>query len=500
MTISPGLAMSWDEWAGHDAVALGALVKDGQVSPRELARQVAAGVVLTEPHLDAVLEVFDDILEDPNQDRPDPSGPLYGVPIFLKDIGSRLKGRLQESGTRLLEGYLAPDTDPLVENYLRAGLIPLGRSTTPEFGMTFDTVTDYLGRLKVTRNPWDLRRTSGGSSGGSAALVAAGVTPISMASDGGGSTRFPASFCGLVGLKPSRGRLPMPLTHSEFTWRIAVEGVVTRTVRDTAAVYDYLVRIPNGGTFIKLAPPARPYSEEIRRPPPRLRIALSTGRWGRVPATDPEVIARTSEMAKLLAGLGHDLEEIDDAMICDWELMWSTYQTQWVMGRAQFRTIAEQRRIDPASLGDYLNPMTRRHLAAAERYDKFDLWKAMANNNLLTRAVGRFMERYDLLLTPTAAIRVPQADGPYGLLRDEALEIWINRITDACRYTMPGNEVGLPAISLPAGWDPDGVPVGVMLYANFGREDLLLAVAAEVEAAKPDWFDRRPPCHVSSAG
>ncbi len=500
MLSASGLTMSWDEWGRHDAVALAQLVAKKKLTARELAQQVAAGVALMEPKLDAVLEIFADVLARPDTDGPNPKGRLYAVPIFLKDIGSRLKGRLQESGSKLLKGYVSPVTDPLVENFLRAGLVPLGRTTTPEFGMTFDTATDYLGRRKVTRNPWNLERTAGGSSGGSAALVASGVTPLSMASDGGGSTRIPASFCGLVGLKASRGRVPPPLNHSEYTWRIAVEGAVTRSVRDTAALYDDLVRVPNGGSFIRMAPPEGSYLAAIARKPGKLKIGLSTGKWGRATTVDPQVGARAREMGRVLEGLGHHVEELDDRTICDWDMMWSTYQTQWVMGRAQMRMIAQGRGINTDDLSGHLNPMTDRHYRAAARFDKFDLWKAMANNNLLTRAFGALMERYDLLLTPSLAIRVPLADGPYGLMRDEELQPWLDRLTDACRYTMPGNEVGLPGISLPAGFDKDRLPVGAMLYGNFGREDLLLRVAAQVERAKPEWFAQRPPNHVAAAG
>jgi amidase len=166
-----------------------------------LSAQAAEAVARVDPQIEAVLGLYDDVLADPDRDGPSKQGRLYGVPMFLKDLGSGLAGRTQESGSKLFKDHVVKATDPLVENYLGAGLVPIGRSTTPEFGMTFDTATDYVGRLKVTRNPWQPGRTAGGSSGGSAAAVAAGIVPISMASDGGGSTRIPASFCGLVGLK-----------------------------------------------------------------------------------------------------------------------------------------------------------------------------------------------------------------------------------------------------------------------------------------------------------
>jgi amidase len=497
MASTAGLAMSWDEWHHHDALTLADRVRSKEATPSELCAQAAAAIERLDPTIEAALGVFDEVVADPGRDGPSRTGRLYGVPMLLKDLGSGLAGRIQESGSRLFRGHVVPKTDPLVANYLEAGLVPIGRSTTPEFGMTFDTATDYLGHVKVTRNPWNPQRTPGGSSGGSAAAVAAGITPISMASDGGGSTRIPAAFCGLVGLKATRGRVPRPLDSSEYISRSSTEGVVTRTVRDTAAATDYLTRIPNGGTFIPMRRPPGSYLEMVERDPPPLRIGLSTGNWGRATATDPEVAERVRAVGQLIGSLGHHIEEVDDRSICSWETLWSAYGTSWVGGRAQFATMARERGLDPARLDRYLGPIVYRHYRAAERYDKFAIWKMMADNNTVTREFGRFMERLDLLLVPTMAIRVPQANGPYSLLHDAELEPWLGQLCDACRYTMPANETGLPAISMPAGLDRDGLPVGAQLYGNFGREDLLLQVAAQVERSRPEWFGAVPPIHVT---
>jgi len=498
MTTSNGLVMSWEEWGKHDAVALADLVRAKQVTTKELVTQAAAAVERLNPRLEAVLSLYDDVLTDPDADRPNKDGRLYGVPMLLKDLGSGLKGRKQEAGTKLFKDNVVTATDPTVENYLRAGLIPIGRSTTPELGMTFDTVTDYLGVLKVTRNPWNLERTPGGSSGGSAAAVAGGVLPISMASDGGGSTRIPASFSGLVGLKASRGRVPRPLAQSEYTTRISIEGVLTRSVRDTAAAYDYLTRIPEGGAFIHMGPPATFYSAAITRDPGKIKVGLSTGRWGRESATDSEVADRVRGVAQVLEELGHHVEEFDDAAACDWESLWRAYVTNWISCRGQFRTTAQDKGIEPRNLSAYLGPMVYRHYLASERYDKFDIWKMMDCNNKVTRAFGRFMSRFDVLLVPSLAIRVPKANGPYSLLLDEDVDQWVARLCDACRYTMPGNETGMPGISLPAGLDRDGLPIGAQLYGKWGREDLLLQLAAQIERAKPEWFGAVPPVHVTN--
>ncbi len=492
------LAMGWAEWAGHDATALAGLVKSGQVMPAELAAQAAAGVAMLDGRLNAVLGLFEDAIANPDVDGPAKTGLLYGVPMFLKDLGAGLKGRKQESGSLLFRDFVAKATDPTVENYLSAGLVPIGRSTTPEFGMTFDTSTTYTGELKVTRNPWNLERTAGGSSGGSAAAVAAGITPISMSSDGGGSTRIPASFCGLVGLKASRGRVPRPLGQSEYITRISIDGVVTRSVRDTAAAYETLTRVPNGGSFIAMGPPRGSYLAAIQRPPGRLRVGLSTGMWGRERPVDSEVAARVREAAKLMESLGHHVEELDDRTICDWPTMWQGYITQWIGSRALFDFQARDRGIDPKALHKYLGPMTYRHYVASQRYDKFDVFRMMQANNVTTRAFGKLMERYDVLLTPSLAIRVPQANGPYSLLvESNDLDGWVNLLADACRYTMPGNETGMPGISIPAGKDSDGMPIGVQVHGNFAAEDVLMQVAAEIEAAKPEWFGGTPAVHVT---
>jgi amidase len=498
MTAQNGLVMSWEEWGKQDAIALADLVKAKQVTAKELVAQAAAAIERLNPKVEAVLSVYDDVMANADADGPNKDGRLYGVPMLLKDLGSGLKGRKQESGSKLFKDNTIKATDPVVENYLRAGLIPIGRSTSPEFGMTFDTVTDYLGVLKVTRNPWNLERTPGGSSGGSAAAVAGGVMPISRSSDGGGSTRIPASFSALVGLKASRGRVPKPLLQSEYTTRISIDGVLTRSVRDTAAAYDYITRIPDGGAFIHMGSPSTFYSAAITRDPGKLKVGLSVGRWGRESATDPEVAARVCVVAKVLEDLGHHIEEFDDAAACDWESLWRAYITNWISCRAQFRTTAEDRGIEPRKLNAYLGPMVYRHYLAAERYDKFDIWKMMDSNNKVTRAFGRFMSRFDVLLVPTLAIRVPKANGPYSLLLDEELDQWVARLCDACRYTMPGNETGMPGISVPAGLDRDGLPIGIQLYGKWAREDLLLQLAAQIERAKPEWFRSVPPVHVAS--
>ncbi len=495
--MAQGLAMSWAEWGRHDAVALAGLVRRGEVSPTALMAQAAAASGRVDGRIAAVLEIFADVLANPEVDGPAHDGALYGVPMLLKDMGSGLKGRTQQSGSKLTKAFVVPETDPTIANFLAGGLVPLGRSACPEFGLTFDTATD-IDALRVTRNPWNLAHTPGGSSGGSAAAVAAGVVPVGMSGDGGGSTRIPAAFTGLIGLKASRGRVPRGFSHNEYGTRVSADGVVTRTVRDTAAVYERLVRMPKGGSFIRMGEPKESYLAAIGREPGKLRIGISTGMWGRGVATDPVVAERVRQVGRAMEALGHQVEEVADGDICDWEVMWRSYITAWIHGAALLDDRARALGIEPQELSSYLTPMTYRHFLGAQRYDKRDIFRMMADNNTVTRQFGRVFDQYDLLLTPTLAIRVPAANGPYSLLRDEDLDVWVGRLADACRYTMPGNETGLPGISVPAGLDGDGLPIGVQFYGAWGEEALLMQVAAQLERAQPGWFNQTPPVHVSA--
>jgi amidase len=459
--------MGWQEWSKFDGLGLAELVHSKQVTPLELACQAVKAVQILNPRLEAVLEIFEDVVDNPNIDCPNLDGRLYGVPFFLKDLNAGLKGRLQEQGSRLFKGYVAKETDPLIENFLRCGLVILGRSTVPEMGFAFDTSTSYMGKTIITRNPWDLKRTAGGSSGGAGALVAAGVTPLSMSSDGAGSTRFPAAFNGLIGLKATRGRLPTPRRFNEYVAHESAPGVLTRTVRDWAVALDYMAHVPNGGSFMKVLPFDGSYLEVIAHKPGKLRIALSTGLWGCLEPTDAQVVARTQQVAHVIEEMGHSVEEVDDEAICNFNIARKAFMEYWTCSAGEVRLIAESMEIPPEELRNYLDPIT-------------------------------YFEGYDALLTPTSATQVPDAAGPYSLLsKEESVDVWLERVFSAARYTYPANETGLPAISIPAGLDEAGLPIGVQIYSNFLREDLLLQLASQLEQAKPEWHNQFPPHHVS---
>jgi amidase len=493
------LPLSWAEWATHDGVALAALVRSGEVSPGELAGQAAAAVARVDPALSGVLELFNDLIAEPARSGADTAGTLYGVPVLLKDLAARLAGRRQEGGSALFRGAVAGETDPFIARILSAGLVPIGRSTTAELGLGWDTTTNQAGAVSITRNPFDLARTPGGSSGGSAALVAAGAVPIATSSDGGGSTRIPAAHCGLVGLKPTRGLCPRPLDSSEYQSRISTDGVVTRSVRDSAAVLDHTARVAPGGAFMPVISEAGRYLSGLDAAPARLRIGWSCGAWGRDAAIYPAATHRLEAVCAVLAELGHDVVPVTDEAIAPWAELWESYTINWMSARGQLALLAEQRGLSRDGLRALLSPMVDRMVDASARYDKADLWRMMALNNRVTRHYGQLFERIDILLTPAYAAPVPAANGRASTFCDGDLDAWFADQLDAGRYAIPSNEVGAPALVLPAGTGEDGMPIGVQLCGAWRQEALLLRLAHSVERARPDWFGLRPATHVTAA-
>jgi len=382
--------------------------------------------------------------------------------------------------------------------FRRAGLVALGQSTAPEFGLSFATESVRHG---ATRNPWAPERGVGGSSGGSAALVAAGAVPVAHGNDGGGSLRVPASCCGVVGLKPSRGRTPCGPLVGEVGFGLVVEFALSRTVRDTAHLLDAVCSPPSGappvGDKYALPPPTRPYAEEVRAGAAggaagvaavggergRLRVALTTAAWSGVPV-DPQVAEVAVNTGKVLELLGHTVVEASPAIDPD-AVVEAAMLAAVATGAAVLRA---PRRPDPA----LLEVVSRRVLAETESFTALDVMAALDAQHRVTRPIGLFLGRYDLLLTPT----IGQLPAPHGTLDydnpDHTVRSWLRRIFEYGPFTSPFNISGNPAISLPLGHSREGLPIGVQLVAATGREDLLLRVAAQLEQAVP-WRDRRPP-------
>jgi len=480
--------MRLDEYCEFDALGLAEQVREGEVTPRELCELALEGVEKVNPRLNAVIETYPDVLERLDRESP-PAGPLSGVPFFLKDLGPMEQGRRCEMGSRLVEGFVAPLDTELALRFRAAGLLNLGRTTCPELGYTLTTESLLYG---TTRNPWNPEHIAGGSSSGSGASVAAGVVPISHANDGGGSTRIPASVNGLVGLKTSRGRVPQGPLLNDISGFLFSDLVVSRSVRDTAAVLD-AVHGPGIGEAFEIAPPSEPYGEVITRPPSALRIGFCSGAWGHVTPT-PDVARGVEATARACESLGHHLTPIDCPF--DFAAFFDSFMTIWYGGMpADLDAMAHQvgRKIDDSTV----EPMV---LAAYERGHRISApqWmRALGSFNELTRTFGALFQDFDLLLTPTLATPPPPL-GRYHLHRtDIEPDDYFRELFDIIPYTPIANGTGLPAISLPLAMSDDGLPVGIHFMAPFGREDRLLGLAAALEQELP-WRDRRPGIHVAA--
>jgi amidase len=486
--------ISWADYSKCDATDLARLVANGEVSAKELATQAAMAVELINPDINGVIEVFLDTLADPYKDGMNAQGPFHGVPMMIKDLGSRMKGRQQEAGYAWMDQHIAEEDDCLIKNFRTAGFNLIGRTTTPEDGMAAVTETIKFG---ITRNPWNLNHSSGGSSGGSAASVASGILPVCSASDGGGSIRLPASWNGLIGLKNTRGRLPMPTGVHEASLPSAVEGVVTRSVRDTAAIHDAICHKPLGTGFMPY-PNTQPLLSELTTSTRKFRVALSTGNWSRNDVIPAELIQRTNRVASWLEDNGHSVELVDDHTICDFETLFEAYKVgNWI---APLSNVIPQM---AEAFGVTLTPENTSYqtlqmikLGKGTTYADFAI--AMDKNVLITRQWGQFWERgFDLLLTPTMADLCPPVNSEkYALASPLSFEQFFDHAMDLCRYVMPANETGLPAISLPAGLDSNGCPMGVQFYAPWNHEHDLIHIAGQMELAMPHRFNCLAPLNV----
>ena len=466
-----------------DATGQAALVRTGEVSPRELVEAAIERIEAINPILNAVVTTtFDKALAA--ADAPElPDGPFRGVPFTLKDLWAMSEGDRFTNGIRALAeaDHAGPQDTTLVSRYRRAGLVIVGRTNTPELGILPTTEPLAFG---PTRNPWALDRSPGGSSGGSAAAVAAGMGPASHASDGGGSIRIPASCCGLVGLKVSQGRISLGPFRSETA--LGVEHVVCRTVRDTAGLLD-ATHGPGIGDTIIAPSPTRSYADEVGAPPGRLRIGVLAGST-RV-EVHPECRAAVERTAALLGELGHDVSEGEPPALQDESLV-GTFSALWAaQTRAGMLTAGRWlgRTLGPEDV----EPLTWALAERAKDLTADDYVNAQAAIATYRRAVHQWWaDGWDLLVTPTVA-DLPPLLGE--MAQDEANPFApFVRAGAFAVFTPAFNTTGQPAISLPLHWTTDGIPIGVQLVAGYGREDVLVRVAAQLEEAV-DWGARRPP-------
>jgi len=488
------LAMTWDEWAQHDGLALAQRVRKGEVTPAELARQVAAGIEKTNGDLSAVVEVFDDVVQDPLKDGMNLEGPFAGVPYLMKDLGPTLKGRLQEMGSVLMQGHRASTDSFLTEKIRQAGLNIMGRTTTPEFGVCSSAENPAM---YVTRNPWDLSYTTCGSSAGTAAAVAAGVLPLSHATDGGGSIRIPAGVNGNIGLKPSRGVFSIAPAASDLTGLVSTQGCHSRTVRDTAAFVDHC-RGGAPGEFMPYWSAPEPYSQLIQRDPKPLRIALSH-EWGDYRAT-PHFVAELKRVGHFLEGLGHRVEWALPTV--DFRAAFAAQTTCYISNFAQ--TITNL--LAPLGLArpptDKVEPINIKIWEEGLRTTYAERARMQAVFNTTSRAFGQFFETWDIILTPITALPTPKlGTTAYLTLSDNpSVYDWFDNLWQNFAYTPLSNLCGIPGISLPMATQENGLPLGIHAQARQANDGLLLQLAAQIERALQGRWNhgQRPGVHVSA--
>jgi Asp-tRNA(Asn)/Glu-tRNA(Gln) amidotransferase A subunit family amidase len=468
------------EYEKYDALGLAELVRKGEVSPAELLDAALARVSARNPALNAVNMSFE------ARARREiaaglPDGPLRGVPFLLKDLHAQLAGERLTFGSRLFASFVSDTDSELVARYRRAGLVTFGRTASPEFGLTATTESTLFG---ATRNPWNLERSPGGSSGGASAAVAAGILPAAHASDGGGSIRIPAACCGLFGMKPTRARVPMGPHSGEGWGGMSTAHAVTRSVRDSAALLDATHGPDLGAPYFAPAP-ERPYLDEVTRAPGKLRIAVQTEAFNGA-ETDRECAAAARDAAKLCESLGHRVEEAGPTI--DREALGRA--TTVLIGANVQATSEDAAAAQARALGpDVLETVTLAMIEVARHAKAADYARAVRTIHAVTRAVEAFFTRFDVLLTPTMA--APTARIGELALSNPADATYGQRLARCIGYTSLFNAAGNPAMSVPLGTASDGMPLGVQFAARFGDEATLFRLAAQLEAARP-WSARRP--------
>jgi amidase len=490
----------------HDGLGLAALVRSGEVTASELLEEAIRRAERVNPRLNAVITTMYDEARR-SLELGVPEGPFAGVPFLLKDILQPYAGVRHTRGSKALRNYVPSHDSEVVSRFKRAGFVSFGRTNVPEFGLVAVTEPEAFGPC---RNPWDVGRTPGGSSGGAAAVVAAGVVPIAGATDGGGSIRIPAGWCGIFGLKPSRGRVPSGPDNGEVWDGAVVEHVLTRTVRDSAAVLDALTGPAAGDPFLT-APPERPFLDEIALPPRTLRIGF-TSRSPMGNPVDPECRTAVEETARLLEDLGHVVVPAQPRV--DGVAVARAYLTLYY-GQVAADVRWVERMVGKSAAARELEPETRVIAAIGENLSSADYLEARRGWNDFARAMGEFHRDHDLFLTPTAS----ELPLPIGTLRRPPFERGALRVVNRLRagaaggktgiieklafrnlepvpFTQLANLTGQPAMSVPLHWSAGGLPCGSHFVAPIGGEAMLLRLAAQLEEARP-WGGRVPMVHAS---
>ena len=464
-----------------DATSLAELVQKGEVEPLELVDTAIERIERLNPTLNAVVTpMYDAARVIATSELPE--GPFSGVPFLLKDLLAEYAGFRLTEGSFFLKDFLSGHDSELVARLKRAGLIILGKTNTPEFGILPTTESKLLGPC---HNPWDINRTTGGSSGGSAAAVASGMVPMAHANDGGGSIRIPASCCGLFGLKPTRGRNPLGPEYGNIMLFLITEHALTRSVRDSAALLD-AISGPDLGDTCWAPPPKRPFIEETKTNPGKLRIAFTAK-----PATNvtihPDCVKAMEDAAKLCAELGHEVVEASppiDSNVTgrDFGLIWSTI-TAWSIDYWA-------RRLDSTPSPDQFELLTWAQYQRGHEIKAVNYMRAIQNFEKASRNMAAFFTNFDVLLTPTLG-EPPVPLGSFESSPDKPLQ-GLFRSASFTPFTPICNITGQPAMSVPLYWDESGLPIGSQFMARFGDEATLFRLAAQLEEARP-WAKQRPP-------
>lgn len=490
-----------DDLSAYDGLALGEFVRKGDLDPLELLDQTIANIEKINPILNAVIHTMYDQARDVAEHwRAEiaagrAAGAAFcGVPFLLKDLLAEYAGAPFNEGCRALANYVSRHDSELVRRQRAAGLVVCGKTNTPEFGGAPVTEPELHG---ATLNPWNIEHTPGGSSGGSAAMVAAGVVPLAHANDGGGSIRIPAACCGLFGMKPTRGRNPLGPLFGDLGSGIIYEHVVTRSVRDSAAMLD-ATSGPDVGDPYQVLLPERPYLEETRRDPGRLKIGFITrlpAGWHETTRPDPQCVNAVEDTARLCEGLGHDVELVDADVFAHPDMP-ATFGPRFSAFVAHVIQYWE------AELG---RPLTRDDMEDAT-WDWYQsacgmhagqYLRAVEDAQRYSRTMARWYVEgaYDALLMPTLAVP-PVRVGAF-VPDPERPGQWLHDILNFVAFTYVYNLTGQPAMSLPLHMSTDGLPIGVQFAGRFGDEATLFRLAAQIETARP-WLTRRPVVHCAA--
>ena len=469
--------MSFPEYDRYDATGLAALVRGGDVSAGELLEEAIGRVARANPSLNVVTHRFYAYGRGLIAAGL-PEGPFTGVPFLLKGTGAALAGVPLTNGSRLMDGVVSDADSVLGARQKAAGLVPFARTTVPEFALSFTTEPEGDG---AARNPWDVSRSTGGSSGGSAAAVAAGIVPMAHAADGAGSIRVPASHCGVFGFKPTRMRNPMGPDVAEGIAGMATPHVVSRSVRDSAAMLDATGGPDVGDPYAAPAAGGR-FVDCLERPPPPLRIGLVTEAHSVFGA---EVLEAVADAGRLCEGLGHHVEAAPLAFDA------AGLQRAWrlIAGVAQVRSVQHHARRLGVEAASVLEPVNAEWAREGAGWLAADYLDAVTSLHRFGRVLGRFFETYDVLLSPVCVGAAPVLGELAG--RGRSLDEFCDRFFAHAPLTCVFNAAGCPAMSVPLGSTAGGLPVGVQFGAGFGRDAVLFALAGQLERARP-WGDRWP--------